>query len=67
MSTFFFILAALSMLYVVFTLAVGASNMARTGEGAREKSNDWMWKRVGAQGMALAFLLIAFWLRRNGG
>lgn len=66
MSTLFFILAAIAMLYVVYTLAIGASNMAKTGEGAREKSNSWMWKRVGGQGIALVLLLAAFWLRRNG-
>lgn len=66
MSTFFFILAAAAMLYVVYTLAIGASNMAKTGDGAREKSNSWMWKRVGGQAVALAFLLIGFWLRKNG-
>jgi hypothetical protein len=66
MSTLFFILAAVSMLYVVYTLVIGASSMARTGDGARLKSNDWMWKRVGGQVMALGFLLIGFWLRKNG-
>jgi hypothetical protein len=54
------------MLYVVYTLVIGASSMARTGDGARLKSNDWMWKRVGGQVMALGFLLIGFWLRKNG-
>ena len=67
MSTILFILAGLAMLYVVFTLVVGASNMAKTAEGSREKSNSWMWKRVGGQALALIFLLAAFWVRRNGG
>jgi hypothetical protein len=66
MSNFFFILAAVAMLYVVYTLVIGATNMAKTGGVAREKSNSWMWKRVGGQAMALSFLLIGFWLRNNG-
>lgn len=60
-------LAGLAALYVVFTLIVGASQMAKTGEGAREKSNSWMWKRVGGQGIALLLFLAAFYVKRNGG
>ena len=66
MSTVFFVLGGIAILYVVYTLLSGASNMAKTGASAREKSNDWMWKRVGGQAVALAFLLIGFWLRKNG-
>ncbi|GLQ22069.1 HIG1 domain-containing protein [Algimonas porphyrae] len=67
MSTILFILAGLAMLYVVYTLVIGASNMAKTNEGSREKSNSWMWKRVGGQALALGLLLLAFWVRKNGG
>ena len=56
----FLLLAAAMMLYVVVTLVSGGVSMAKTGEGAREKSNAWMWKRVGAQGAALLFLYLAF-------
>ena len=58
-------LAALAMLYVVVTLVTGGSQMARTGEGARERSNSWMWKRVGAQAIAILLLYLAFRIR-NG-
>ena len=57
--------AAAMMLYVVITLVSGGFSMTRTGEGAREKSNDWMWKRVGAQAIALLLLYLAFRVR-NG-
>lgn len=67
MSTILFILAGLAMLYVVYTLLIGASNMAKTSEGSRERSNSWMWKRVGGQAVALGLLLMAFWVRKNGG
>lgn len=60
-------LAALAMLYVVFTLAIGGSQMARTGKKARERSNSWMWKRVGAQALAIILLFLAFQVRKNGG
>ena len=66
MSTFVFILAGIAVLYVVFTLLSGASNMAKTSDGSRQKSNDWMWKRVGGQFVALGLLLLGFWLRSNG-
>ncbi|WP_298918912.1 HIG1 domain-containing protein [uncultured Algimonas sp.] len=58
-------LAALAMLYVVVTLAIGGSQMARTGQAARERSNSWMWKRVGAQAAAIILLFLAFRIR-NG-
>lgn len=66
----FYILIALALLaagYVVFTLIVGASQMAKTGDDAREKSNSWMWKRVGGQAIAVSLFLAAVWVRRNGG
>jgi hypothetical protein len=59
-------LAALAMLYVVVTLAIGGSQMARTGKNARERSNSWMWKRVGAQAIAIALLYLAFRIRNGG-
>ena len=54
------IAAAIMMLYTVITLVTGGVSMARTGEGARERSNSWMWKRVGAQAVALLLLYLAF-------
>lgn len=60
-------LAGLSALYVVYTLIVGASQMAKTGDGAREKSNAWMWKRVTGQAIALILFIAAFYVRNNGG
>lgn len=60
-------LAGLAALYVVYTLIVGASTMAKTGDGAREKSNSWMWKRVIGQGVALTLFLAAFYVRGKGG
>ena len=59
------IAAAIMMLYTVITLVTGGVSMARTGEGARERSNSWMWKRVGAQAVALVLLYLAFKVR-NG-
>lgn len=58
-------LAALCMLYVVVTLVTGGSQMARTGQDARQRSNSWMWKRVGAQALAIFLLYLAFRIR-NG-
>ncbi|MEM7729291.1 MAG: HIG1 domain-containing protein [Pseudomonadota bacterium] len=58
-------LAALAMLYVVVTLVTGGSQMARTDDGARQRSNSWMWKRVGAQAVAILLLYFAFRIR-NG-
>ena len=60
-------LAGLSALYVVYTLIVGASQMAKTGDGAREKSNAWMWKRVTGQAVALLLFIAAFYVKRSGG
>jgi hypothetical protein len=57
--------AAAMMLYVVVTLVSGGFTMTRTDDGARERSNDWMWKRVGAQAIALLLLYLAFRVR-NG-
>ena len=59
------IAAAAMMLYVIVTLISGGVSMVRTGEGARERSNSWMWKRVGAQAVALLLLYLAFKVR-NG-
>jgi hypothetical protein len=60
-------LAALAMLYVVATLVIGGTRMAKTGKAAREQSNSWMWKRVGAQALAIGLLYLAFQIRKNGG
>lgn len=59
-------LAALAMIYVVATLIIGGTQMARTGKPAREKSNSWMWKRVGAQAFAIMMLYFAFKIRNGG-
>lgn len=56
-----------SMIWLVITLIMGGSTMVRKGEGIREKSNQWMWRRVYAQGIAIALLFITFWVRKNGG
>lgn len=56
-------LAALAMLYVVGTLIIGGTRMAKTGNQARVQSNSWMWKRVGAQALAIGLLYLAFKVR----
>lgn len=59
MSTFFFILIALSMLAVLISLFAGLYVMARGGELDKKYSNRLMRARIMLQGLAVLLFVIA--------
>ena len=56
-----FIFAAMGVGLVV--LVVGIGNMLMTGDKARSRSNKLMRLRVIAQFVAVALLMVGFWLK----
>ncbi|WP_017932485.1 HIG1 domain-containing protein [Robiginitomaculum antarcticum] len=56
-----------SVLVVLFTLVMGLIQLASNSEEARIKSNQWMWRRIYAQGGAVVIMLIAVWLKTQSG
>lgn len=55
-----------SVLTVLFTLVMGMVQMAKNTEEARIKSNQWMWKRIYAQGIAIVVLFVAVAAKSKG-
>jgi len=53
------ILILLALLATVVALGMGIASMVRGGEYDREHSGQYMNARLGAQGIALLFLLLA--------
>ncbi len=62
-----YVLLGLSLAAVLFTLVMGGRAMTSKDEAAKAASNKWMWRRVWAQGIALALLALMVVVRRNGG
>ncbi len=62
-----YILTGLALLAVVFTLIMGAKNMGSTKEGAKARSNKWMWRRVLAQAAAIILLALTVWVKSKSG
>ncbi len=67
MTIFAYIITALAFIAVIFTLIMGAISMGNRSEGARQKSNIWMRRRVWAQLVALFALAFLFYVRRTTG
>ena len=61
-----YILLAISMAAVVFTLVMGGKSMVTHTED-RSTSNKWMWRRIWAQGIAIALLALTVVVKKNGG
>lgn len=55
-----------AVLVVLFTLVMGMIQLAKNTEEARIKSNQWMWKRIYAQGIAVVVLFVAVAAKSKG-
>ncbi len=64
MSTFFFILTALAMIAVLFTLVGGVASMTKGGDFNQKYSNKLMRARVILQGLALLFFALAMFTKQ---
>lgn len=58
-------LTVLAFLYVLATLVMGAKNMGGRDEGARERSNIWMRRRVTGQVVAIGLLMLTVYIRNK--
>lgn len=56
------VLILLALAATVFSLAAGISTMATHGEVAHHGSDDWMFRRVGFQALAIVLLLVAMFI-----
>lgn len=63
MSMVFLVLAILSMIGVVASLAIGMIGMTRNGEFNAKYGNTMMRWRVILQGIAILFFALALWTR----
>ncbi|NBB82554.1 MAG: twin transmembrane helix small protein [Alphaproteobacteria bacterium] len=61
MSTFFLVLAIVSAIAVLASLATGVVGMARGGDFNAKYGNKLMRARVVLQGVALLFFALALW------
>lgn len=57
------ILVAAAVLAVLAVLVLGIGGFARGADPKR--ANRRMWMRVGAQALAIALVLLVFWLKRG--
>ena len=62
-----YILTALAFVGVVFSLVAGGIAMQSKAEGARERSNKWMQKRVLFQALAIILLFVTIAVRSKIG
>jgi NADH:ubiquinone oxidoreductase subunit 6 (subunit J) len=60
-------LTVLAFIGVVFTLVAGGVAMQSKVEGARERSNKWMQRRVIFQALAIILLFITITVRSKMG
>ena len=60
------ILMIVAVLVVLFTLVMGMIQLAKGTPEARIKSNKWMWRRIYAQGIAVAVLFLAVMAKTKG-
>ncbi len=56
-----------AMAIVLTVLVVGIANLAMTGDKARSRSNQLMRLRVLVQFIAVALLMVGFWLKTRAG
>lgn len=61
-----YVLTAAAFIGVVFTLVAGGLAMQSKAEGAREKSNKWMQRRVLLQAIAIILLILTVYMRSRG-
>ena len=59
-------LTAAAFIAVVFTLVAGGVAMQSKAEGARERSNKWMQRRIIFQALAIILLFITIYVRSRG-
>jgi hypothetical protein len=62
-----FILAALACLAVVAILGFGIGGFGKSGEAGGKQSNRLMQYRIGAQLVAVLFIVLLVYMRRQGG
>ena len=60
-------LTVLAFIGVVFALVAGGVALQSKAEGARERSNKWMQRRVIFQGLAIVLLIITITVRSKTG
>lgn len=63
MDTLFLILIPIALLAVVVTLGLGIFSLLKGGEFSRKHSNRLMRWRVALQAVAVAILIVAFWVK----
>ncbi|MBL1431075.1 MAG: twin transmembrane helix small protein [Robiginitomaculum sp.] len=56
-----------SLAAVVLILFAGLLNLGRAGDKAKKRSNKLMRWRIGLQAVALAFLMLGFYLKSQTG
>lgn len=59
-------LTAAAFIGVVFTLVAGGVALQSKAEGARERSNKWMQRRVLLQAVAIILLVLTVYMRSRG-
>lgn len=61
------IIVMIAVATVVIILAIGIGGYAKGGEFNRKHGNKMMQLRIAAQAVALAVILLAIWVRSQGG
>ena len=61
-----YVFTALAFIGVVVSLVAGGMAMQSKAEGARERSNKWMQRRVLLQAIAIILLMITIYFRSRG-
>jgi len=61
-----YVLTALAFIGVVVSLVAGGMAMQSKADGARERSNKWMQRRVLLQAVAIILLIITVYMRSRG-
>jgi len=62
-----YVLTVLAFIGVVFSLVAGGIAMQSKAEGARERSNKWMQRRVLFQVLAVILLFVTITVRSQSG
>jgi len=62
-----YILLAISLIAVVFTLIMGGKAMSKRDESSQMEMNKWLWRRIWAQVFALVMVGLTVLVKRNGG
>ena len=61
-----YVLTALAVLFVIFTLVAGAVSMGKKDQASREMSNKWMQRRVLGQAVAVGLLILTLFAKQGG-